>query len=451
MNKIFNFTGKLKIIIILLCLLISKHGNAQKSLSLSEAIELGLASNFNIQIENLNLDVAKNNNNWAEAGRYPSLTFSLAQNNSITDINNPASFLQGNIISNSLNPQVIANWMLFNGFNVKINRDRFEALERQSSGFSSIVVENTVQAIILAYYGVLLEQERAAVLKDVMKLSKDRFDYVQLRVSMGNSVTFESLQAKTAYLSDSSNYILQQLNYKNAVRDLNLLMGQEIDINYIFTETLQPDMHNYSFEDLFEKMASNNNNLKNQYVNQELLRLDVSQSNTALYPRVDLSLGTTYNLNRQDLSNAIFVTGDRGPGNVQASTLTYFANFTLSYTLFDGGRIKRQIENSRIRERIGQLTTNDMKLSLKNDLLMNYDFYNLRKQLYTISEENIKTSELNIQLAEDKFKSGNISSFDFRNVQIEYQNIALNNLQAIYNLIETNTNLLRLTGGILAN
>ncbi|MDQ3534372.1 MAG: TolC family protein, partial [Bacteroidota bacterium] len=179
--------------------------------------------------------------------------------------------------------------------------------------------------------------------------------------------------------------------------------------------------------------------------------LDVSQSNTALYPRLDLSLGTTYNLNRQDLSNAIFVTGDRGPGNVQASTLTYFANFTLSYTLFDGGRIKRQIENSRIRERIGQLTTNDMKLSLKNDLLMNYDFYNLRKQLYTISEENIKTSELNIQLAEDKFKSGNISSFDFRNVQIEYQNIALNNLQAIYNLIETNTNLLRLTGGILAN
>ncbi|CAN5217080.1 TolC family protein [soil metagenome] len=437
--------------ILLVFLIIAISANAQKSLSLSEAIQIGLANNYDIQVENLYLDIAKNNNNWAEAGRYPSLTLSLVQNNSITDINNPASFLQGNIISNSINPQVIANWMLFNGFSVKINRQRLNALENQSEGFTTVLIENTIQAIILSYYAVLLEQERENVLNNVLQLSKDRYDYVRLKMSMGSAVTFESLQAKTAFLTDSSNYIMQQFNSKNAVRDLNLVMGQETETSYIFTEKLNPLINNYKFEDLYEKMASNNNNLKNQFVNQELLRLDVAQKQSAIYPRLDLSLGTSYILNRQDLSNATFVTGDRGPGNVQAATLNYFANFSLSFNLFDGGRMKRQIQNSRIQERIGQLQTEELKLSLKNDLLMNYDFYNLRKNLYTISEENLKTSELNMQLGEDRFKSGNISSFDFRNLQVEYLNVALNNLQAIYNLVESNTQLLRLTGGILVN
>lgn len=424
---------------------------AQRLLSLTEAIELGLSSNFDIEVENLNREIAKNNNNWAEAGRFPSVTINIAQDNTISDNNNPAAFLQGRTLSNSLNPQVIARWMLFNGFAVNINKNRLEALEKQSEGFSSIVVENTVQAIILGYYNVLVEQEKLQVLKDVLKLSKDRFEYVQTKVSMGSAITFDALQAKTAYLSDSSIFVIQDLNHKNSVRNLNLIMAQDIESTYTFTDSLSPILNDYDFDELYTRMSSSNSNLKTQYINQELLRLDVSESNTALYPRLDLSLGASYNTNRADLSNAKFLTGESGPGNVKSSTINYFANFTISYNLFDGGRVKRQINNSRIRERIGSIQTNELKLSLRNDLLINYEFYQLRKNLYSISEENLKASQLNLQIAEDKFKGGTINSFDFRNVQIEYLNVALSNLEAVYNLIDSNTTLLRLTGGILSN
>ena len=77
-----------------------------------------------------------------------------------------------------------------------------------------------------------------------------------------------------------------------------------------------------------------------------------------------------------------------------------------------------------------------------------YDLYNVRQKLLSISQQNIESAELNLALAEERFRGGTINSFDYRQIQVNYLNTALNNLQAKYDLIESETELLRLTGGI---
>ena len=114
---------------------------AQEQLSLSDAIQMGLANNFGIRIEQTNRDIARNNNTWGQAGRYPSIELSVGQNNNITDIDNPASFLQGQIRGNDLNPVIAARWTIFDGFSVNINKRRLELLESQSDGNVEIVIE----------------------------------------------------------------------------------------------------------------------------------------------------------------------------------------------------------------------------------------------------------------------------------------------------------------------
>ena len=125
------------------------------------------------------------------------------------------------------------------------------------------------------------------------------------------------------------------------------------------------------------------------------------------------------------------------------------ANLTLAFTLFNGGIIQNQIKNARISEQIGQLQIRDLELTLKNSLIANYDSYNLRKRLLNIASENVNTSELNLQLGEDRYKNGSINSFDYRDLQITYLQTALSYYQSIYNLIETEVELMRLTGNIL--
>ncbi|MEQ9229405.1 MAG: TolC family protein, partial [Cyclobacteriaceae bacterium] len=164
---------------------------AQEPLSLSDAIQLGLQRNYGILIEEGNVEVARNNNNWGQAGKWPTITLNVNQNNSLTNnvkVANPFS-LQGEIISNSVTPALNLNWVLFDGMNVKMSKRRLEQLQAESEGNASIVVANTIQAIILGYYVALLEQERLEEFGKQLGLSRDKFEYIKVKSDLGSAVT----------------------------------------------------------------------------------------------------------------------------------------------------------------------------------------------------------------------------------------------------------------------
>ncbi|MEQ9297320.1 MAG: TolC family protein [Cyclobacteriaceae bacterium] len=420
-----------------------------QGLTLSDAVLQGLENNFSIQIEEQRVDIARNNNNAGEAGMFPSITLGMSETLSLTELDNPAGFLRsGNIKGRAFNPTAAVSWTVFNGFNVRITKDRLEYLEQQSMGNAQVVVENSIQAIILAYYTALLEEQRLDVFQRTLGLSRDRYDYGRMRGELGTAVTFDILQDKNAYLTDSSNYISQVLNYRNSLRNLNLLMGIDVDEYYDLSDSLEVEAKSFVLDELYGQMTSTNSNLKNQFITQEILRKDVQVAKSGLYPSINLNLNGSRNGQVQDLSGAEFANGTNGESGIKSSTLNYTAGLTLSYTLFNGGRIRRQLENSRINEQIGQLQIAELKQSLKNNLISTYDQYNLRNNLLEISRENVETSELNLQLATDRYRNGTISSFDFRDIQITFLTTSLQYLQAIYNLIESETELMRLTGGI---
>jgi len=53
-----------------------------------------------------------------------------------------------------------------------------------------------------------------------------------IRKDIGSAVTFEVLQAKNSFLSDSTNYLLQELNVRNAFLRLNLLLGEPPEVSF---------------------------------------------------------------------------------------------------------------------------------------------------------------------------------------------------------------------------
>ena len=428
----------------------------QKELSLSDAIQIGLADNFGIRIEQQNVEIAENNTTWGAAGRWPTIRLTVSQSNNLRDVQNAANPFQptGPTISNGFGPGVSVNWVLFDGFRVLANYNRLQTLLQLSQGNAQLVIENAVQGIITQYYLVQLEQERLSVLEKVFTLSKDRYEYIKLKGELGSAVTFDVLQEQTNFFSDSSNLVTQEITYINARRNLNVLMGQEVSQRYTLTDSLEVTLNDYAIEDLYDRMVASNSNLRNQYLNLEILQADTRLAKTELYPQLSLNINGSYDLSRQDLSQARFPVNPNSGGASDRALVTnqsisnYAAGLTLSYLLFDGGRVRRAIENSYTQQRIGQLQIDELKMTLRNDLAATYDLYNVRKKLLSISEQTIASAELNLSLAEERFRNGTINSFDYRDIQINYLNAALNNLQAEYNLIESETELLRLTGGI---
>jgi outer membrane protein TolC len=425
------------IVLLLLMLSIPVASTAQRNITLAEAIGLGLANNYGIRIESSNVEIAKKQNNWQYAGAYPSLSFGFGFNNSLNQRND--KYLE----TAQVQPSMRLNWILFNGFAVRIQKGRFGILEDLSEGNSVLVIENTIQAIILGYYKIVLEKERLKVMKEVMDLSKDRYDYVQNRKDLGAGTTYELLQAKNAWLTDKSNYLNQQMIYRSAMRELGYLLGQK-DVNeYSPADTLAPVLNSYTLADLKNKMESNNTTLKNQYLNLALLEKNIDYEKSARFPALTFSGGSNYNYYPEKMNDSY--------DNLQAlnKTFSFYANFALSFNIYNGNRVHTNIKIAEIEKQVGDIRLDDMKHQLNNRLLNMYDLFEVRKELAIVAHENLETSKLNLEISTEKYKNGVINSFNFRDVQRTYLTTALYELSALYQLIASHIDLVRLTGGII--
>lgn len=443
----------MRLVTIIALLFLGLTLQAQDTLTLSRAIVLGLENNYQIRIAGRQLEIDRNNNTWGAASRNPNISLNAAASG-VADRYVDARLLalarqelgDSTLSVNTqqtlnITPSVNVNWMLFNGFAINITKARLADLQQLSEGNAAIVVENTLQSILLAYHLVLLEKEALDVLNEVKTLSGDRYRYVNARKEFGNAVTFDVLQAQNNYLADSANALRQEINYNNALRNLNLVLAEPVEKEFVVIEEVLEVDQDFLLGDLVTKLEGNNKTLQNQYINQEILRKNVDLSRSELYPSLSLSagFGRTYTGLYGDLDNYYW---DNNGYRANAT-------LTLSYTLSNGGNVRRAIQNARIQEEIGELRTEEMLQSLYYQLHNTLEQYNIKRQLLHVANVSIESARLNLQIAEEKYRSGAINSFNYRDIQLAYLSAARDQLQARFNVIDSYTELLRLTGGII--
>lgn len=441
MNRIFWLLA--------LCLYV-QGVSARQSLTLEEAVATGLANNFDIRIARVQAEASRQNNTWGQAGRWPSIGLLLSQNNGVSNVENPAAFLQGITINNAVNPALNLNWVLFDGFAVHIQKQRLEQLQAQTEGNATVVIETAVQGILLAYYQVLLEQERQRVLDENLKHSRERYTLAQLRRQVGSAVIQDVLLEEVNYLEDSLDCLNQQLAVRNAFRMLNVLLANpEVETTYTLTGALALDAPDYEAPELYARLETGNANLAQLYIAQKILQSEAALARSELYPTLSLNVGGAYNVNRQDLSQARFANGNVISDPRMAYVTNYNVNLTLAFNLFNGGRTRRAIENARIAEDIGQMQTERLLTTLRRDLSAALDLYKARKTQLSVARRREEAAAQQLAISGDKLNSGAINLFEYRFVQQTALSASLARLSATYQLIESHVQLTRLTGGIL--
>ncbi len=431
------------ILIISILIITAASGFAQNkdslNLSIAEAVRTGLENNFGIRITKKDLDVAKNNNSWGKAGLLPTVSVGANQINRYD--NSASNYTDGrdDIFMNSLTPYLNLRLNLFSGFSVKISKQNLEHLQSLSEGNLQITLENTVADIVNAYNSVLLENEKLKVTEDLMKLSKDRYNYILVKKELGLSVTYQVLQEKNAFLTDSSNYLSQLMNTQNAMREFNKVLG-DIEIkNYKLTDSLRIINNKFVLADLETHMYENNATLKTQFINNQIIENNIKLAKSSLYPSLSLNAGA-------DHTNSFLKYN-----SVSSTSYSYdaYVNAALSYTIFNGNNRKRAVANAKINAEKSQLKTDELKMILRNNLYNLYEMYMIRKQMLDVAQENFKAASLNLEISKEKFQSGVINSFNYRDVQIVYMNTAFALSQSKYYLNLRYNDLLKITGQIL--
>jgi outer membrane protein len=420
---------------------------AQRQLSAKDAVKIALEKNYNIQIAENQEEIAKLNNKWSEAGMFPTVALTAAFNNGIQDNSkNPFTFTPGIILNQGFSPVLSANWNIFSGFAVWITKERLELLESQSAGNSMLIIENTIQDVLKAYYSAVLQQERLNLFSQLLQTSSKRLKYAELKEKYSASNSLEILQFRNQYYTDSTNKLLQEINYHNTLRNLLILMNESDEINFsgnfpILTDKLNVNLMSLDEKEAFKDLLSSNQNLKNQYINWELQKSAVELQKSFLYPTLSLQAGVTpaYNwLRNLEDENMKFET----------QTLNYYANLNLRYNVFNNWKTKRSVEVAKIQEKIAELNVQSMEKTMQSSLTGLLELYKLRSQLVNISEENLVYAEKMWQLTQKRYELGSVNSIELASIQNTYQNTLIQHYENLYNRMDTFLEIYKMTGKI---
>lgn len=403
-------------------------------LSLSEAIEKTLLNNYGIRVSAIESEQAEIFNTRGNAGGLPTIDFDASSLNSLR-------YSEGSSTEvNSHSADLGISWKIFDGFKVRYTREKLQDLQELSQGQSAVVIENTLQELIMNYYYILLLKENLEVLKKLEKLSSDRYEYEKAKYEIGGSVSVNVLLAKNLWLNDKASSLSQEIAVKDAIRTLNYIMAEKDNPSWTLSESFSYEIKEYSISAMQEKMMSNNQVLKNQYLNQSLAEKERKIKESDLFPELTLSAGILNSYYRTETSGSVSGT----------NTFYPYGNLSFSYDFYTGGTRNTAIKVAELNEEISGIEMEEMSHKLTNSLLGIYDQYLLKTELLSIAEENLEVTEMNLSISEKKFKNGSITSFEYRDIQMLYLNAAQARLSVIYDLLDIETEFTRLTGGFIS-
>ncbi len=88
-------------------------------------------------------------------------------------------------------------------------------------------------------------------------------------------------------------------------------------------------------------------------------------------------------------------------------------------------------------------------MQLTQELSTTYDTYQTRLRIFEINKLSFQVAKKNFQIAQLKENSGLINSFNLRDIEMAYLSAGIALFQSSFDLIESNSSLTKLTGGII--
>jgi outer membrane protein TolC len=439
MNSILHKVLKVSVILILATI---NYGYAQEILGKNEAVKIALEYNFDIRTADNNVLAAKNNADIKNSNYLPSVNASSSANFSLTDTE--TTFQDGatrdvnGVKTSRYNATVGLNYTLFDGF----GRENVYRSLKESHNISELqarsVIELALVNIFSVYYEIARLTENELNQKQTLDISRERLLRAKYSFDYGQNTQLDVLNAEVDYNSDSITYltIVQQL--ENEKRNLNLLMGRDVEIKFAI-DTAIAYAENIEFSEIKGKAEVNNVNI---LLNQSGLRNAdylIKSTSAASIPKVDIT--ANYGANLNNLGPTSFADKQTliGPG----------VGATLSWNIFDGGATNIRRQNSKINFENQEIALEQAKLNLSRNLSNAWNIYKTALFVLEAERTNLRTNQRNFDRTVEQHALGQITSIVFRQAQLNLLNAQLNYNRAKYSAKIAELALFQLSGDLL--
>lgn len=418
-------------------------GSAQIIYDVESAIATGLENNYSIIVAKNRETISDNNFTRGNAGFMPTLDFSSRYSGTINTTEQRLAAGGENVSKGIHNSAATAGvslgWSIFRGFSVQTTYKKLGELRELGELNTQLAVENLIARIVAEYNYHIQQRRLYSNLEFALSLSRERMRIDEERYLIGAGSKLQYLQSKVYFNSDSSRLARQNEVLRASEIRLNELMAvDDLGQTVIVADTMLVIDGALTLDQLLAGTLELNTALEIARRNQVVTGFDYKIISSRSYPYLTLSSGYNTTL-------SMFETG------TFSSQLTNGMNYglTLGVNIFDGYNQQRDRKNALIEIENRDLQYLQVEQELRSDLLIIYSGYINNLGLIMLEEQNLATAAENLEIAFERYKLGNLSGLDLREVQKSLLDAEERLLSVQYQTKSAEISLLQISGRIM--
>ena len=446
----YSSCGRIKritLVLLVLCsasILFSFSLQAQKLLTLEEAIATALQNNYNIQLSKNDSLVAALDYSYRNAVFLPRINSTLGSNWSKNKQDQRfanGTKREGYVKTNNYTGNVSLNWTLFDGLKMFATRDKAaEFIKLGELGIKDQIV-NTVAGVVNNYYAIVRQKQQLKAIEEQMSLSDERVKLSQRKLEIGVGAKPDVLQSQVDLNAQKAARLTQQTLIEQLKEQLNQSMNLSQTSAYDVIDTIPINMK-VALGDIQNNIENTNPLLQITKKNIDIANLTLKERMAEKWPT--LAFNSTYNFNRTNNNVTL-----------NPALPLYNRNRGINYGLAANIPILNNRNNNRLIKQ-AQLSVDYSKLIFDNqrsllnlDVITAFKDYELQKKALELEESNILLAKENVDIALQSYRLGAFTFLQLREAQKSLEDAYNRLIAARYNAKLAETELLRLKGDLV--
>ena len=430
----------MKKILFIVTLIFWANVRAQQPLSVNDAINIAMKSNFDILIARNSADMDRINNTRSNAGMLPTISLN---GNSTYSYNNVYQKTSSESINKyptqsttNIGADAELSWTLYDGGKMFITKNKLAEIQALGElQFKSNVLD-VFYKVTAAYYDIVKQEQELRSINEVINYNKQRVLIAETGFKAGQINKTELLQAQIDLNVATENAINQKNAISEAQKTLNSLLGCDAATLYDVSDSI-PESTVPERNEVLLKLESCNTDILAYKKQQEVAKLALKETQKGYYPTLKFQGG--YYLSH--ITNSEGATLRNNTNGIQLGG-------TLSVPIYNFGETKRKVSLAKADLLSTGYNLDNIRLQVKTDVLNAYTYFDNQQQLLQIERENCKLAKENLEISLKRLQLGQTTSLEVHQAQESYMESLTRLINFEYNLKVSETKIKQLISNL---
>lgn len=395
----------------------------QQRMTLDDLIGRLVRVNYTLLQSENRLQIAKNN--VTAAPFLPTLSATAVQRQTL-----------GATSTNALSVGAQLSWRMFDGGAMFYQYSRSKEVLGQAELQFYAQLEQLTADLIAQYNYIISLKNRVELGERTVNLSKERYNEALSKYELKSASGLEMRLAKTDLNADSSSLITMREALDVAYIQMAGMLNMDYATRGYVNDSIVMDAMP-GFSELMGQTTLSNTQILLSRRGARISELDTKTARAARYPTLDFGASATGGLNAAVPASSW---NDASGGSW---------GFSIGANIFNGSEVTRRIKNAKLEQQNAELEVKSVENQVLTAFNEQYLRYRNNLQLIDFESENAAAMALNLEVAMMRYKLGDLSGIDFRNIQLQYLTAQERRISTLYQAKLSQIELMLLCGALL--